>query len=575
MSVKMSRILPLAVAAALVVAACGSDEPDGADAPVPTVSDADDGGDDGGDDSGLRAPTPIEIARGSGGANTSVAAEAASADAAPGGAVTSDMMIAPVPWVTEFVVGDGMPPLPTNQIGYVFDSAVTVSVKQVEQLASALGVDGAVTRIDEGYGVSYRVGPDDGSAPSVWVFEDAQLSWNYNSPWNEDIVRSTCAVSIDSEGNESTDCDEPEPPVGVPSESEAERRARDLLVALGANLDGLVFETWADDWFASVSASRRLDIGGDVQFWNFGFGAEGVLQHASGNLASPDQVGPYPLVDLDTAVARLGDSWFGGSGGIATDIAVTAVGAPAGEPAIAVDPPAEATASGGATDSGVAADTPADEPAVAVDPPADATTSDAPAIEPAIEPDVEPGVEGDVEGDVEILPTEPMPVEPESVTVTLVDVQPDLWWAWDVDGSVWLLPAYRFIGDDGGWYTVPAVTDEFMIQVEPPVGVPEPMPAPEPVEPGQDPDEGMATGGGEPATDPAVPEPAPAADPAQLDELLGLTIDEFSAEAGAMGYDTRVVAEDGEAYAVTDDYSETRVNVAVEVGVVVAIEFIG
>ena len=33
----------------------------------------------------------------------------------------------------------------------------------------------------------------------------------------------------------------------------------------------------------------------------------------------------------------------------------------------------------------------------------------------------------------------------------LVDVQADVWWAWDVDGSVWLLPAYRFIGDDGHW----------------------------------------------------------------------------------------------------------------------------
>ena len=76
-----------------------------------------------------------------------------------------------------------------------------------------------------------------------------------------------------------------------------------------------------------------------------------------------------------------------------------------------------------------------------------------------------------------------MPVEipaPQEVTVTLVDVQPDVWWVWDVDGTVWLLPAYRFIGDDGGWYTVPAVTDEFLVRVPvdsvPPATEPVPLP---------------------------------------------------------------------------------------------------
>ena len=63
---------------------------------------------------------------------------------------------------------------------------------------------------------------------------------------------------------------------------------------------------------------------------------------------------------------------------------------------------------------------------------------------------------------------------------TLVDVKADLWWVWDVDGSVWLLPAYTFTDTNGNVFTVPAVTDEFMIVVDPTV---EPQPEPVPAEP--------------------------------------------------------------------------------------------
>jgi hypothetical protein len=187
------------------------------------------------------------------------------------------------------------------------------------------------------------------------------------------------------------------------------------------------------------------------------------------------------------------------------------------------------------------------------------------------------------------MPVEPMP-EPEPIIVTLVDVQADVWWAWDVDGSVWLLPAYRFIDTDGGWHTVPAVADEFLIQVEPPILIdepmPEPLPVPEPVEPGDDPgqDPGVPIESMPPEEGSVdVPEPIdegsvgrdPEATIDDLNGLLPMKLEEFIPEADLYGFSTRVVMVDGESLDVTADYSETRINVEVKGDTVVALQSVG
>ena len=543
-----SRWAP-ALAAVLILAACGSAD-DGDSSPVDAPSEPTDAA-SASDGDGLRAPTPIEVVSGGagGGAATAVAE---SSTVASDDMSTADMRMAQ--WVAEYVIGDGMPPLPTNDTGYVFDTSTPVSAEQVAGIAAALGVTGEPVRIDEGYGVSWRVGPDDGSEPSLWVTDDAQQNWNYNAAW-DDTAYGECAVSIDSEGNETGDCPDPTPPAGVPSEEEAERRASEVLTALGVDPSGLRFETFADEWFANVVASDQIDDRAAVRSWYFGFGAEGVMQHAGGTLAPAQPVGPYPLVDLDTAVARLTDGFYGGFGGGIASI----------EPGIAVAE--EIVAEPPATD---AADEPVSDDTVLIDP----------------------------------MPVDPtLPVEP--VVVTLVDVQPDLWWAWDADGTVWLLPAYRFIDSDGGWHVAPAVTDEFLIQADPVVidepipvepdggsgGGVEPVPVPETTPP-QDvptttvpattvppttvptttvapetvPPESLPDDSSEPGTDPAL---------AILEEFVGLSVEEFTAEAKTLGFETRIVTQDGESLPVTMDLRPDRVNVAVEGSNVVAIDSIG
>ncbi len=538
------------MAAALVLGACGSDEPAASDTvPVPD------------DDRDLIAPRPIQIVS-TGDATMSSQRAGAAAESDAGEMTVSDRMI--TPWgPVEFVLVDDLPALPTDDIGYVYEAGATVSVEQVAALAAAFGVDGEPVHLDDGYSKLWRVGPEDGTAPSLWVYEDALQSWNYSAGYDpaNDVALSCSIESVEDVAPDAGEdassvppaepverCDEPTPPEGVPTAEQAEAAARDLLVALGEDPGALQYEVYADEWFASVSAIGSTGAGAPDRNWGFGFGAGGALQHAGGQLAVPQQVGPYPLVDLDTALARLDEqqSWF--RYGPATDGGVA-------EPAIDLIAP-EADAAGGALP--------------------------APAAEPTSEPLPVDMPEGSVE------PIDPMPMpEPiptgDPVVVTLVGVEADLWWVWDADGAVWLLPAYRFIDSDGGWHTVPAVTDEFMIQVEPTVEPPaEPTVDPAPADPTVDPapaDPTVEPTPAEPTVDPAPADPTaertvdptpaePTVEPdtfdtSVLEPFVGLTLAEFERELELLGATVRVVERDGESLAVTMDLQYNRVNVVV------------
>ena len=496
------------------------------------------------DSGGLAPPEVIRVeGTGDGAATASeesaVAVTAESAlsifeDSAIDGDMASDYM---VPWtiVSDFVVGD-LPALPTGSTGYVYRSDSTVAEGVAIRLATALGVDPTPQMRPVGYEVEWAFGPDDGTAPSLTIDAFSQHYWWYSPDWSEREAMDelySCTETVDAEGNVTVDCPEPEPPVGVPSAEEAEAAARKLISAAGFDVDGLTYEVNADGWYASVYASRQLadGIAATGENWSFGFGAEGALQWAGGSFVAPEQVGPYPLIGIDEAVERLRENYLGAGGSVGEEVA------------IAVAEEVEDTAA----DTGVAVET--DDPVS--------------------------GMMIDEEWE-----------EPEEITVTLVDVAADLWWATDVDDNSWLLPAYRFVGDDGGWYTVPAVTDEYLIQtpvyIQDEEPLPEPAPAPLPAvsEPGEG---GLAS-----ADLDRMMESVLVVLESQFGELDDMTLqfleevtdalyteDEFADLAAAFGLTVRAVQRDGEFLMVTEDYSLTRVNVVVESGVVTAVDSIG
>jgi hypothetical protein len=331
-----------------------------------------------------------------------------------------------------------------------------------------------------------------------------------------------------------TTCEEPEPPANVPSAEEAEALAADVLETIGLDPASFEFETYADDWAASITAWSQLDGVRSPISWGFGYGENAELQWMNGTLATPVATGPYPLIGLDEALERLDEqnTWFGG--GVAMgDVALTSDSSATAESG--VDPAQPAPGEGETAPADTVSPTPVDTV------PVDSVPVETAPIE-TVPVDSVP---------VDSVPVDSVPVEVTTEVATLVGVRADLWWAWDDDGSVWLLPAYTFTDTEDRVFTVPAVTDEFLI-------IPEPT-----------------------LVDPMPVEPLPAEPPAEVPEpgdqygIVGRSVDEAASVLEEAGLTLRVVIEDGEALAVTEDFSTSRVNVEVADGVVVAVVSVG
>ena len=517
-----SRPVVAALAATALLAACGTDEPAGA----PPTSGA----------GAMRPPVAVEAVDVVGGSASSGAGEEAR-QMSTESAATADMSTMPAFGGFTFEVGEGLPELPANATAYQFQPGAEADERTVAALAEALGVGVPPEPVDdEMTGLLWRAGPDDGTAPSLGVSRDPQLSWYYSGAWADQPVcrEAAPAVSVLEEpadasvatitpsttliggdavagdrGAGTDPCPAPEPPAGVPTAADAEARARDLLTSLGEDPGTYELETYADEWSASVVAWPSLDGVRSPMSWGFGFGGEGVLQWANGSLAEPVPAGPYPLVDLETAVARLTEQ---NAPFAARDLPLVDVAEPA---------PDEAT---GAGTAGAVASTVVPDAPIAVDPP--------------------------VPGTGPVVAAEP-------TVAVLVDVRPDFWWAWDADGSVWLLPAYTFTDTEDRQHTVPAVTDEFLQTADTATDTPADTPT------------GTGVSGQPPVTD--VPAPS-SVDPTAV---VGLTVDEATKVLAGDGLTLRVVREDGVDLIVTEDFSESRVNVAVDAGTVTEVVSIG
>jgi hypothetical protein len=506
-----------------------------------------------------------------------------------------------------YVFDGTLPDLGATGGSWSFAAGGTPDTARIASMAKVLGVTGEVRTLPADQGGGWAVGPNDGTAPTFMVSADGFLTWWYNSAsasvssgcgigGSETTAVATTAGAPDQPAQPPVAIDDtpgtvviPEPcaappaPQGVPDKAAAEAKAKALLAQMGLDAGKYVFTTYADQYSASVNGQLLLGGTPSQVTVSIGFGAEGAITYASGQLAEPQAGDTYPLVSTDVGLQRLNDKsgkWqFFGSPGVRT------MGG------VATDGMANvATAGGSASDvatsiasSGVNVGVAPGAPATIVDPasptpmpscvaPATTTPNSFPqdiAANPCYTPidacgNVEPVAPDDATGSspAPAAIADPCTIPaPQPVTVHLTGVKLTSTMVWAQDGTVWLLPAYTFTSSDGGEYTVVAVDEQYLDMPSATVDTTVP-----------------------PVTTVGEPTPAPSTSEAELSApdvataakvLVGLAVDEATKAALSNGWQLRVVEADGISNPVTADYVVNRVDVAVTAGTVTAVKYIG
>lgn len=260
------------------------------------------------------ASPPIPVVAGQSGMGMAPAAEAGTADKA--------MAIYPG-YGAAIIPGPDLPDEPGTARGFRLDGSDVDVEALARELAAAFGVDGSPSRQDYGW----TVGSSDGTGPSIWVGDDATISWSFSDPRQDPW---SCGVRSEpmpepmpadgaSGGSEGADAAQPcDPEVEPIDQRDALREARKVLGTLGvteASVEGvdLEWETGGDDYTTWVTAWQRVDGQRTQLSWSFTFAGEDVAW-ANGFAAGLEQVPSYPIVGARTAVTRSSDPRFSSFG---------------------------------------------------------------------------------------------------------------------------------------------------------------------------------------------------------------------------------------------------------------------
>jgi hypothetical protein len=433
-------------------------------------------------------------------------------------------------YLQNFTAATDLPALDSNARSYTL-SAGDVSTDSLNALKTAFGLTEDFVAQDASQGGGYLSGNYDGTTPTMYVGSDPMHYWSFSPVWDESSISSRPCIMEDAVVPETTVvptgddvpasevateiCAEPVAPENVPTKAEAEELFATTVSALGANVDDLVIDSYADEWGANVNGYLKIDGVRSSLTWSIGYGANGEISWASGVLADVQDGASYPRIGTTAALERLNnqqsDMW--------------------GDPMVRSGVAYDATAAIEPATSDV-------ESAVTTEP----ATSDVPASDVV----------------TETYPVTDAPA-PEIQEVSIVGVEEELVTLYGADGSIYLVPGYTFIAAEdefgyAGRYTVSALPDEYMQVAD---GVNE-VPL------------SIAPETAAPAVDPAV-DPDMSVAQEVADSVVGMSEAEATKTAEAKGLTVRVGSRDGEDFPLTMDYRLDRVTLTVQADKVTAV----
>lgn len=232
-----------------------------------------------------------------------------------GSPLASDKMMMPNPFSYNYLAGPDLSE--ETGLGHIYRLSLNLAgdpQSVLKRVAAVMEVEGEISKADyySEENPAYVIGSQDGTNESVSINWTGTGNWWYSNPAAWKTAMPVCSGEKDEAGNEI--CNGPEPtPELLPSRDEMIIEALRVFNATGFEVSEQEIRTDINDWGASAYASMKIGGQDSPIEWLISWGSNGKVGQVSGHTVSVQDLGEYKTISAVAAVARMGDWRYSGA----------------------------------------------------------------------------------------------------------------------------------------------------------------------------------------------------------------------------------------------------------------------